>query len=121
MLNGPPTKRLHLLQVSILGLAASFAFNGFVTNFLKVYIGRPRPDLLARCVPAAGTPTDQLVTVAVCTATDVKVLNEGFKSCPSGHSRISFSCLGFLAIWLCGQLGGLKEGTGIYKLLLSLM
>lgn len=112
---------LHLLHVSILGLATSISFNGFLTNFLKVWIGRPRPDFLARCMPSPDTPTNQLVSIAVCTTTDMVTLQEGFKSAPSGHSSTSFAAFLFLALWVAGQTNAFKPGNHTYKLLLSVL
>lgn len=101
-----PHKRYYfvLLHVSILAFAISVLVNGFVTNFLKVWIGRPRPDFLARCQPRDGTNVDGLVTVEVCTTSDQSKLEDGFKSLPSGHASISFSSFYFLSLWMAGQL-----------------
>lgn len=101
-----PRKRYYfvLLHVSILAFAISILVNGFVTNFLKVWIGRPRPDFLARCQPAEGTSVSGLVTVDVCTATDKSKLKDGFTSLPSGHASVSFSSFCFLSLWMAGQL-----------------
>lgn len=93
-----------LFHVSLLAFAISVLMNGFVTNFLKVYIGRPRPDFLARCQPAEGTDQEGLVDVSVCTTTDMSSLKDGFKSLPSGHASISFSAFYFLSLWMAGQL-----------------
>lgn len=112
---------LHLFHVSILGLATSISFNGFITNFLKIWIGRPRPDFLARCIPAARTPLHELVTFAVCTTVDNAKLQEGFKSAPSGHSSTSFAAFLFLSLWICGQSSAFKPGNHTYKLLIAVM
>lgn len=88
-----------------MAFAVSLTFTGFVTNFLKVLIGRPRPDFLDRCQPKEGTPTDVLVDTSVCTNTDTAVVLEGFKSLPSGHSSIAFGSFFFLSLWMAGQLG----------------
>ena len=112
---------LHLFHVSMLGLATSISFNGFITNFLKIWIGRPRPDLIARCIPASGTPLHELVTISVCTTTDLARLGEGFKSAPSGHSSTSFAAFLYLSLWICGQTSAFKPGNHTYKLLVALM
>lgn len=115
------TQGFHLLHVSLLGLATTFAFNGFITNFLKLLIGRPRPDLLARCLPAPGTPMHEYVSIAVCTSTNVKVLEDGFKSAPSGHTSASFAAFLFLSLWICGQTSAFKPGNHTYKLFLAVL
>ena len=39
------------LQVSLLGLGNSLLLASFVTDFIKQGVGRPRPDLISRCLP----------------------------------------------------------------------
>lgn len=95
---------LHHLQISILGLFVSLVVNGVVTDILKNWIARPRPDFLARCGPQAGTSFTQLVDLSVCTAPfGQAILIDGMRSTPSGHSSISFSGLLYLTLWLFGQ------------------
>ncbi|ODQ66289.1 PAP2-domain-containing protein [Nadsonia fulvescens var. elongata DSM 6958] len=106
--------RLKLMEISLLGLFISVGFNIFVTNVFKVWIGRPRPDFLARCIPAEGTPLDRYVSVKVCTGFKSRVI-EGFKSTPSGHSSTSFSGLLYLSFFLVGQLRTTWPGVEIYK------
>lgn len=96
---------LHLLNVSILGLFVSLSVNGCVTDILKNWIGRPRPDFLARCGAPTNTPLNTLQTVGICTAPLGKMyLTDGMKSTPSGHLSISASGLVYLQVWLVGQL-----------------
>ncbi|KAH7097035.1 hypothetical protein BKA62DRAFT_774673 [Auriculariales sp. MPI-PUGE-AT-0066] len=59
-----------------------------VTNIIKVLVGRPRPDMLDRCKPIA----------------DMKRLNEGFRSFPSGHSSLSATGMTVLALFLAAKL-----------------
>jgi diacylglycerol diphosphate phosphatase/phosphatidate phosphatase len=112
---------VHLLHVSLLGLATSISFNGFITNFLKLLIGRPRPDLIARCLPASGASMHEYVSIAICTAKNLDSLEEGFKSAPSGHSSTSFAAFLFLSLWICGQSSAFKPGNHTYKLLLAVL
>lgn len=95
----------HILQVSLLGAALTVSIDGVVTDILKCWVGRPRPDFLERCGPAPGTPTDVYVDVSVCTAPlGVALLADGMRLTPSGHSSISFSAFLYLAMWIWGQL-----------------
>ncbi|KAL9048760.1 MAG: hypothetical protein Q9206_005860, partial [Seirophora lacunosa] len=55
--------RLHKTHVTLLGLLISLLLTSFLTDTFKNAIGRPRPDLLARCKPAKGTPATKLVTI----------------------------------------------------------
>ncbi|KAK3902133.1 phosphatidic acid phosphatase type 2/haloperoxidase [Staphylotrichum tortipilum] len=94
----------HKHHVTILGLAISLILTSFLTDAVKNTVGRPRPDLLARCAPRAGTPRDQLVTIDVCTETNHHKLHDGWRSFPSGHSSFSFAGLGYLALFWAAQL-----------------
>lgn len=82
------------LHNSTLGLILSLALTGSLTNILKLTTGRPRPDLLARCLPTAGSqnpPVFGLVDSSICTQTSTKIMNDGWASFISGHS--SRTCL----------------------------
>ena len=89
---------VHPTQVTILGLFISIALTSFLTDVIKNAVGRPRPDLIARCKPEKGTPAHALVTWEVCTETDPHTLHDGWRSFPSGHSSFAFSGLGYLAL-----------------------
>jgi diacylglycerol diphosphate phosphatase / phosphatidate phosphatase len=56
-------------------------------GFFKITIGEPRPDLLARCAPSVtNSPSESLLSVAICNGVANIDLQDGFKSFPSGHS-----------------------------------
>ncbi|KAJ5949775.1 hypothetical protein N7454_001359 [Penicillium verhagenii] len=63
-----------------MGLAVALAGVWMSTQGLKVLIGKPRPDLLARCNPRL----DDITTYAV-------------------GGLVSFSGLGYLTLWLCAK------------------
>lgn len=111
----------HKLHVSLLGLGITLVLTEFLTNIGKNAIGRPRPDLLDRCDPASNTPKTGLVNYSVCTETDQGMLQDGWRSFPSGHSSFSFAGLGYLALHLAGQLGALRTGANLPSLLLCLL
>lgn len=90
----------HKLHVTILGLFISLILTSFLTDIVKNSVGRPRPDLIARCKPAKGTPEHSLVTIDVCTETHHHTLHDGWRSFPSGHSSFAFSGLGYLALYV---------------------
>lgn len=107
----------HKHHVAILGLAIALILTSFLTDTVKNTVGRPRPDLVARCKPAPGTPENKLVGVEVCTETRHHVLHDGWRSFPSGHSSFSFAGLGYLSLFLAGQVrlfvvGGSGSGSG---------
>ena len=100
---------VHKAHVTILGLFISLALSSFLADVVKNAVGRPRPDLIARCIPAKGTPEHELVTIAVCTQQDQHKLHDGWRSFPSGHSSFAFGGLGFLALYvlsLHSMIGG---------------
>ena len=91
----------------------------FITDVTKNAVGRPRPDLISRCLPAAGTPKDILVNIEVCTEKDQHTLEEGWKSFPSGHSSFAFSGLGFLSLFLSGQMNVFRPRTDLGRALIA--
>lgn len=98
-------------EATYLPLAISITLTSLLTDIIKNAVGRPRPDLLARCVPAPDAPQDVPVGVSVCTAPqDTHIFQEGWRSFPSGHSSFSFAGLGFAALFLAGQLGIFRPG-----------
>ncbi|RLV92522.1 Diacylglycerol pyrophosphate phosphatase 1 [Spathaspora sp. JA1] len=102
--------KLHLSQVSCLGLWFSVCVTSVITDILKCWIANPRPDFLARCGAAANTPVDKLVGIEVCTAPLGNMyLSDGMKSTPSGHSSMAFAGLLYLSLWLLGQFEMLKK------------
>lgn len=90
----------HFSHVSVLGFITCVWLTSFVTDVLKNAIGRPRPDLISRCQPELGTPKDQWVTWEVCTVKNKHILEEGWRSFPSGHSSLSWSGFGYLALYV---------------------
>ena len=68
---------------TLLAFVAAILITAIITDALKFSVGRYRPDYFSR--PA-------------------EMEREGRLSFPSGHSSQSFVGLGFLAIWLAGQM-----------------
>jgi len=87
----------HKAHVTILGFFVTLVLTSFLTDVIKNVVGRPRPDFISRCIPKKGTPGDILVAWTVCTQTNDHILQEGWRSFPSGHSSFSFAGLGYLA------------------------
>lgn len=111
-------------EATLLPFAISAILNGFLTDIVKNAVGRPRPDLLDRCRSASDTKPNQLVTFDVCTVPDAHTLHDGWRSFPSGHSSFAFAGLGFLSLFLAGQLhlfryaaGGRDLGRALFCLL----
>lgn len=90
-------------EATYLPLLISISLACFVTDIIKNAVGRPRPDLLARCVPSQGVKPDTLVTITACQAPNNHKLQDGFRSFPSGHSSFAFAGLGFVSLFFAGQ------------------
>jgi membrane-associated phospholipid phosphatase len=93
-----------------LGLSLSLAAAFLITDGMKNLFGKPRPDLLSRCnpdlanVPRYAVEGFNLVTAAICQQTDLSLLNDGFRSFPSGHSSFSAAGLIYLSLFLSSKL-----------------
>ncbi|RPD66191.1 acid phosphatase/Vanadium-dependent haloperoxidase [Lentinus tigrinus ALCF2SS1-7] len=107
---------------SWLGWLLSASITGAITQFSKITVGRPRPDVIDRCQPRAGAadPALGLSTVAICTQTDMSILRDGWRSFPSGHSSLSFAGLGFLSFYLAGKFHLFDEKGHTVKAWVSL-
>lgn len=93
-------------HVASLGLILSQAITWVITDAIKLTVGRPRPDMLARCKPIEGSMNAAYYGLAnwaqVCS--DTSQLKDGFRSFPSGHSSSAFAGLGFLAFYFAAKL-----------------
>ncbi|KAI9715730.1 MAG: hypothetical protein M1828_000745 [Chrysothrix sp. TS-e1954] len=111
----------HKAHVTFLGLFLSVFLTALLTDIVKNTVGRPRPDLLARCKPASGTPEHSLVSYDVCTETRHHRLQDGWRSFPSGHSSFSFSGLGYLALVIASQAHVLRPSAPLPLVCLPLI
>lgn len=102
------TRSVWDFHASLLSFILTHAIVVTATTMLKVTVGRPRPDLIDRCQPAAGSTNRTpygLATQSICTvALDSSKLRDGFRSFPSGHSSTAFAGLTFLSLYLAGKL-----------------
>ncbi|KAJ6100273.1 hypothetical protein N7467_001808 [Penicillium canescens] len=106
-------------QVTVLGLLVALMLTSLLTDIIKNAVGRPRPDLLSRCKPSRGTSNNALVAWTVCTEPNQHILQEGWRSFPSGHSSFSFGGLGYLSLFLCGQMHVFRPRTDLGRCLLA--
>ncbi|KAF2813525.1 PAP2-domain-containing protein [Mytilinidion resinicola] len=100
-----------------MGLALSLATAFMITEGMKNLFGKPRPDLLSRCNPKVSqvsadrlggdgmdlSPLWVLVSSSICQQTDKSILDDGFRSFPSGHSSFSWAGLLYLTLFLCSK------------------
>ena len=87
-----------IVHLTLLALFISIGYTNLITNVVKLSVGRFRPDFISRC-----NPSSLVSSTIVCNPVSSRILNEGRKSFPSGHSSRSFSGLGYLALVLVAQ------------------
>lgn len=98
---------------ALLGLWVSVVAAACVTDVLKVWIARPRPDFLERCGAVAGTPLHTYVSTKVCTAPLGQMyVADGMKSTPLGHLSMAFAGLFYLTLWL-GRHGRFPKASAL--------
>ncbi|KAI5839928.1 phosphatidic acid phosphatase type 2/haloperoxidase, partial [Morchella snyderi] len=98
-------RRVYAANKALLGLLLSIAMAMLLTDALKNLMGKPRPDMIARCAPAeellAAAQTGWgLVSWEVCANLGDKRLADGFRSFPSGHASMSFAGLTYTSLFL---------------------
>lgn len=111
-------ERLWELNCGILGLVLSQAAAFVITAALKNACGKPRPDLIARCLPRPGSvdpPVFGLSDSSICTQPDHAILKDGFRSFPSGHSSAAFAGLFYLSLYLSGKLHIMDNRGEVWK------
>jgi len=100
-----------------LGLGLSLAAAFLITNGMKNLFGKPRPDLLSRCDPDVANIAQytfdsfqnvpngfSVVSAEICQQTDKSILDDGFRSFPSGHASFSAAGLLYLSLFLASKL-----------------
>lgn len=115
-------RKMWELHAGLLGLVFSVVATWFIVSTTKILLGKPRPNAIARCQPdleniaryivggVAGTSSSspaggQLVSADICKNPDQGVVDEGFRSFPSGHASIAASGLVYLTLFLASKLG----------------
>ncbi|KJZ79128.1 hypothetical protein HIM_01279 [Hirsutella minnesotensis 3608] len=109
-------RKLWELHVGWLGLLLAVGSSFFFISGIKNMCGKPRPDLLSRCMPdianraqyqVGGFPGEVsgalLYSGSICKQTDRHKLDDGFRSYPSGHSAASASGLIYLSLFLASK------------------
>lgn len=117
------SSRHHFLSADIIDLVSSYSLailvNGIVTNFIKLLVGRPRPDFFNRCYPDVDIYNSLEVEAKLTEITknisnldcsqgqefwqNLNIIKEGRKSFPSGHSSSAFAAFGFIAYYIWGK------------------
>jgi len=116
------TTRGELVEC-MLCFGIALAWNEFVSELLKVTVGRPRPDFFGRCVGNSQLPPSDSNVVwdmpgyPLCTGS-ADVMDQAYLSFPSGHSSTAFLGLSQLTLFLIWKLGIFKKpASGLAYLL----
>lgn len=80
------------IYIGLLVLCGAMATQLMITCILKNICGLPRPDLISRCQPhyTQPVPIGTLSSVDICSNDNIALLQEGFRTFPSGHSSTVF-------------------------------
>ena len=117
--------RVWELNCGWLGLLLSQGAAFVITGSLKNLIGKPRPDIIARCKPDQAKVTAlaafTLATKALCTEKDEAIMQDGFRSFPSGHSSSSFAGLFYLSLYLAAKLHVLDQRGEVWRTFIVLV
>jgi membrane-associated phospholipid phosphatase len=109
-------RKLWELHVGWLGLLMAVGASFFFISGMKNICGKPRPDMLSRCMPDVANAAKYVIggyggkatattlySADICKQTDEKLLNDGFRSFPSGHSSSSAAGLIYLSLFLASK------------------
>jgi diacylglycerol diphosphate phosphatase/phosphatidate phosphatase len=116
-------RSLYDMHQAYLGLSIALTSTTFFVRLFKIFIGRPRPDFIARCQPPmdATDPPLGLSTIDICTQTNLGLLYNGMMSFPSGHSAYAFAGMSFLAFYLAGKLQVFDRRGFVFKPLVCIL
>lgn len=121
----PVKFKLYVAYISGLCYYTALFTTVMVTDVLKNWIGRCRPDFLARCKPKAEALPDVLYLAKdICTTYNPKgagwnTLMDGFRTTPSGHSSMAFTLGGFLSLFLLTQLNAFRPRYSVWRFVLG--
>lgn len=112
----------------LMALCGSMATQLMITCILKNICGLPRPDLISRCKPMETEMTEygKLATVEVCenfvrnVGSTLHILQEGFRSFPSGHLSTVFCGMVITSLNLAGKLQIFDKRGISFKALLAI-
>jgi len=112
------------LHYAIFGMVQAFAVVLLITEVVKVIAGRFRPDWYARCMPdplslEAAYNGHYNVTV-ICQQTDISILDDGRQSFFSGHTSTAFVLLGYLSLYVAGNIRPFTAGGHFYLFIIFL-
>ncbi|GMM31994.1 bifunctional diacylglycerol diphosphate phosphatase/phosphatidate phosphatase [Martiniozyma asiatica (nom. inval.)] len=116
----PVGYKLYIAYISNLSYFVAMVTNVMVTDVLKNWIGRCRPDFLSRCKPIeSAKPNVLYFAKEICSTYNPEgkewgKLMDGFRTTPSGHSSMSFCMALFISLWLLGQFCAVQSFGNVY-------
>lgn len=99
---------MPIFSVFYLGFVEACGMTLFVTNILKLIVGRPRPFFARLCKDFA---SDGLTCNGNGTKGVLSKISDARKSFPSGHSSLSFACFMYLTLYMAHKLHISHPGT----------
>lgn len=115
-------------HMAILGSYGSCAAQLLLVVIIKNIAGVARPDFLSRCKPDyrdldlnLENPLNAIYTDLICQEPSVLLINEGYRSFPSGHSSTVFSSQTFLGLYMIGKLRIIGNSYFSWKLVFAIL
>lgn len=118
----PIRRRIWDFLAGCLCLLGAMATQLLVTVLLKNIIGLPRPDFIDRCEPMIqNIPLTSLSTVAICTQPDWNLVQEGFRTFPSGHLATVFTGMTIAALNFAARLQTFDNRNNSFKVFITIL
>lgn len=118
----PIRRRIWDFFAGCLCLLGAMATQLLVTVLLKNIIGLPRPDFIDRCEPMIqNIPITSLSTVAICTQPDWNLVQEGFRTFPSGHLSTVFTGMTIAALNFAARLQTFDNRNNSFKVFITIL
>ncbi|KAL6453963.1 LPP3 putative lipid phosphate phosphatase 3 [Candida maltosa Xu316] len=122
LLSFPIRRRVWDFFAGCLCLLGAMATQLLATVLLKNIIGLPRPDFIDRCEPMyQNIPITQLSHAGICTQPDWSLVQEGFRTFPSGHSSTAFTGLTIASLNISARLQTFDSRNNSFKVFLTLL
>lgn len=111
------------IYMAILGAFGCVTSQLFLVVMIKNTASVPRPDFLSRCEPDYSELLDMniLFNDKICLNDNTSLINEGFRSFPSGHSSTIFASQTFLSLFLIGKVKVTAKKYFSWKLLIAIL
>ncbi|MCP8720285.1 MAG: phosphatase PAP2 family protein [Asgard group archaeon] len=117
----PIKRRMWDFFAGSLCLLGAMATQLLATVLLKNITGLPRPDFIDRCEPMyQNIPITRLSHVGICTQPDWALVQEGFRTFPSGHLSTVFTGMTITSLNVAARLQTFDSRNNSFKVFLTL-